>query len=37
MRLMDLDVETILELNGRDREKSKEDNTAVWEKIDEDV
>jgi hypothetical protein len=34
---MDNDVEVMMELQGRDREKIKEDNHAALEKIEEEV
>jgi hypothetical protein len=34
---MDNDVDIMMELQGRDREKSKEENHAALEKIEEEV
>jgi len=37
MRVMDSDVEVMMELQGRDREKIKEENNVALEKIEEEV
>ena len=37
VRVMDNDVDIMMELQGRDREKSKEENHAALEKIEEEV
>jgi hypothetical protein len=37
VRVMDRDVETMMELQNRDREKAKEENSLALEKIEEEV
>ena len=37
MRVLENDVQTMMELQQRDKEKLKEDNAAAQEKIDEEV